>query len=84
MEAKELGRLVASAELRNPNTFNASRERYAIEISFKAGIKEVVELLMTTVDYECEDENGSPAITFWFSPEVWQAKLKDWGFDVNE
>ncbi len=44
-----------------------------------AGIKEVVDLLMATVDYECEDENGSPTISFWFVPEEWQAKLKEWG-----
>ena len=37
MEIKELDRLVACAELRNPNRFNADRERYAIEISFRAG-----------------------------------------------
>ena len=46
-----------------------------------AGRKDVVELLMTTVDYECEDENGSPTISFWFSPEDWEVKLKDWGID---
>ena len=37
MEAKELERVVACAELRNPKVFNASRERYVAEISFKAG-----------------------------------------------
>jgi len=41
MEAKELNRLIANAELRNPKTFNASRERYVVEISFEAGKKEV-------------------------------------------
>ena len=37
MEAKELNRIVTSAELRNPKVFSASRERYVAEISFKAG-----------------------------------------------
>uniref|UniRef100_A0A6M3L788 Uncharacterized protein n=1 Tax=viral metagenome TaxID=1070528 RepID=A0A6M3L788_9ZZZZ len=37
MEAKELERLIACAELRNPQQYNASRERYIAEISFKAG-----------------------------------------------
>ena len=37
METKELKRLIACAELRNPKTYNASRERYIVEISFKAG-----------------------------------------------
>ena len=37
MEAKDLERIVASAELRNPGVFNANRERYVAEISFKAG-----------------------------------------------
>ena len=36
METKELERLVACAELRNPKQYNASRERYLAEISFKA------------------------------------------------
>ena len=37
MGIEELNRLIACAELRNPNQFNASRERYIAEISFKAG-----------------------------------------------
>lgn len=40
MEAKELERIINSAELRNPKTFNSSRERYVAEISFKAGQEE--------------------------------------------
>ncbi len=40
MEPKELDRLITCAELRNPNQFNASRERYLAEISFKAGMEE--------------------------------------------
>ena len=40
------------------------------EISFKAGIKEVVDWLRTNLP----DEYGS--IVGW---SVWQAKLKDWG-----
>ena len=37
METDILNKLIASAELRNPNTFNASRERYITEISYNAG-----------------------------------------------
>ena len=70
-----------SGKLSGGITTEAMFERQA-QISFKAGIKEVVELLMTTVDYECEDENGSPTISFWFSPEDWETKLKDWGIDA--
>ncbi len=40
MEPKEVEDLVAKAELRNPKQFNASRERYAIEIAYKAGYDE--------------------------------------------
>ena len=40
MEAKELDRLLAAAELRNPQGFSAGRERYIIEISYMAGLKE--------------------------------------------
>lgn len=40
MEDKDLDRLIASAELRNPKQFNASRERYIAEISYKAGYAE--------------------------------------------
>ena len=50
MGAKELKRLIACAELRNPKQFNASRERYIAEISFKAGMEEagqVTEELLT-------------------------------------
>ena len=63
METKELERLVACAELRRPKVFNASRERYVIEISFKtgqkSGRKEVMELL----------EKEYPAIVTW---QCWQ------------
>ena len=37
MEVNELENLVACAELRNPKQYNADRERYIIEISFRAG-----------------------------------------------
>ena len=50
MEAKDLERIVASAELRNPKVFNASRERYVAEISFKAGQEAERELLQKAVE----------------------------------
>jgi len=39
MKQEVLNKLIASAELRNPGIFNASRERYIAEISFKEAIK---------------------------------------------
>ena len=39
MEIEELNRLLASAELRNPQGFSAGRERYLAEISHKAGVE---------------------------------------------
>lgn len=52
-----------------------------LEAALLVGRREVVELLMTTVDYECEDEDGSPTISFWFAPKEWQAKLKEWNIE---
>ncbi len=37
MDTVILNNLIASAELRNPDTYNASRERYIAEISYNAG-----------------------------------------------
>ena len=58
METKEIERLVACAELRRPKVFNASRERYVIEISFRAGQesgrKEVVKLALQAIEDEPE------------------------------
>lgn len=50
------------------------------EISYKAGIREVVEWLrkhMTFMEWEYEDSKG-----IWYCPiddNEWQAKLKEWG-----
>ncbi len=69
-----------ATELRKVAEFQADRTDDMLKEQRKQeGRKEVVELLMTTVDYECEDEDGSPCISFWFAPEKWQAKLKEWG-----
>ncbi len=82
IENKQDNRYPENLELLGSNgKHNKEMERLikqAGKDGYKAGIKEVVDLLMTTVDYECEDENGSPNISFWFLPEVWQAKLKEW------
>ena len=75
MEAKELERMVASAELRSPKVFNASRERYVAEISFKAGMKKVVEWIE---DYEFVTE-AQGYCKFMLPQKAWQAKLEEWG-----
>ena len=60
MEAKELDRLIACAELRNPKVYNASRERYIAEISFKAGMRKVVELSLQAIKDEPEFPGDMP------------------------
>ena len=65
METKELERLLAAAELRNPQGFSADRERYLAEISFKAGQQEVAECV-----------NGFMVL---HSPDMWRRKLSRWG-----
>ena len=78
MEAKELERIVASAELRNPKVFGASRERYVAEISFKAGIRKVVEWIekqMLIAGYNMTTGQDIGMI----SRNQWKAKLKEWG-----
>ena len=42
------------------------------------GRKDVVDCLMETADSECENEDGETCITFWFTPEEWKDKLKEW------
>jgi len=49
IEEQELKRLLASAELRNPGKFNASRERYLVEISFKAGERAAFEKVIKEI-----------------------------------
>ncbi|KKN21709.1 hypothetical protein LCGC14_0922490 [marine sediment metagenome] len=45
MDSEVLDWLVRCAELRNPEQFNPSRERYIAEISYKEGMKKVIEWL---------------------------------------
>ena len=47
---KEIQRLIAAAELRNPGKYNASRERYLAEISFKSGERKAVERVVKKID----------------------------------
>ena len=83
MESKELKRLIACAERRNPKQFNASRERYLAEISFKAGMGEVVNFI------EGRRLGGENSFSKSFLrqgdaaiySDQWQAKKKDWGID---
>jgi len=65
MEAKELERMVASAELRNPKVFNASRERYIAEISFKAGYKYALEGAVMNGGYESVKKAGIREVVEW-------------------
>lgn len=39
MIIKELEQIRSAAELRNPGVYNASRERYVVELSMTAGFK---------------------------------------------
>ena len=91
MEVKELDRLLASAELRNPKVFNASRERYLAEISFKAGEDKGY----AHARQHCEDViipqakvEGMKEVVEWAARELgvdWSEEseqLKKWG--INE
>lgn len=80
MKDKELRRLLDAAELRNPGQFNASRERYLTEISFKAGIKEVVDFLREHT-FSKEDWGYDPMRVgdVLVESEKMQEKLKEWG-----
>ena len=80
-ELKLFEKLIATAELRN-STFNASRERYIVEISYRAGIKEVVDWLMQENDKNSRILDGSFIIAK-LNKERWQAKLKEWGIDTS-
>ncbi|KKK60661.1 hypothetical protein LCGC14_3022120, partial [marine sediment metagenome] len=86
MEAKELERMVASAELRNPKVFNASRERYIAEISFKAGYKYALEGAVMNGGYESVKKAGIREVVEWLREnggepdhilDKWEAKLKE-------
>jgi len=57
MEAKQLKSLLDAAELRNPQGFSANRERYLAEISFKAGIREVVKWGLETCPHDLFGES---------------------------
>lgn len=88
MELDELDRLIACAELRNPGKFNASRERYLAEISFKAGYKQG-----TKDNYDCGVEDRKLGIREVVDAvgeifphghvflKEWQDKLKSWGIE---
>ena len=54
------------------------------EISFKAGIKEVVEWI-SSYEHIGLRLDGKPVIkdTIIILPRIWQAKLKEWGIDDN-
>jgi len=78
MDVKELKSLLDAAELRNPQGFSANRERYLAEISFKAGIKEVVDWLSKNTHHEIEAGiNGRDLAAFVIVE--WQTQLKEWG-----
>lgn len=84
MEVKVLNRLLAAAELRNPKVFNASRERYVAEISFKAGFKEALDTVVATRQYDEGKQAGMKEVVECglitvTSFSKWQAKLKEWG-----
>ncbi len=59
-----------SNEMKTAKALPGCLVRKQAEISFKAGIKEVVDWL--------EDNNLSPNFE---KPELWQAKLKEWGVE---
>ena len=50
------------------------------EISFKAGCREVVEWLVSHNRSKIMDFIGEPLYIF---DDEWQAKLKEWGIEVN-
>lgn len=77
MKVEELERVIACAELRNPKQYNASRERYIAEISFRAGIKKLAEWLLSDDDMPLQDEYKYPPKTV---AQV-KAKLKEWGIE---
>ncbi len=92
MEAKDtvqeaINRIIASAELRNPQVFNASRERYVAELSFKTGWGEGVK-----VGQLAGLANGIKEVVEWTRShgylidghtqsdlERLKAKLEEWG-----
>jgi len=72
MEAKEIKELIEKA--RNRNGDGLVDHKYLAEISFKAGIREVVDAVFN-------ESYGDPRITGYIHIkwDEWQAKLKEWG-----
>uniref|UniRef100_A0A6H2A5V0 Uncharacterized protein n=1 Tax=viral metagenome TaxID=1070528 RepID=A0A6H2A5V0_9ZZZZ len=83
METKELDRIVASAELRNPKVFYTSRERYVAELSFKAGFKEALDTVVATREYDEGKQAGIKVVVDFtareFGVEWDEEQLKEWG-----
>ena len=71
MEAKELNRIVTSAELRNPKVFSASRERYVAEISFKVGktLGVAESLIPATKAIEASRKAGIMEVVEWIESQ---------------
>ena len=62
------------------NTFSQALTKAQAEISFKAGIQEVMEWV---AQYRTEHHKFAPApwISYHFEEEELQAKLKEWGIE---
>ena len=67
------------------NCHNTLEERLAEQdhISFKAGIKEVVEWIKANANLERGDRDVGLCFEdfLYFDYETWQAKLKEWGIE---
>ena len=87
LEARELDKYIFEAITETPMEVLTNgaiiglheRERAIAEISFKAGIKEVVEWISSQEESRCMD-----CITpYTFSTYDWQAKLREWNIETK-
>jgi len=86
MEVNELENLVACAELRNPKQYSANRERYIVEISYKAGQEKGYLIGLHSGIYD-----GRKDVVDWVSDNIigfeptlslldsWYRQQREWG-----
>lgn len=81
MEAKDT---VMSPEEISANSYELTPTRFAqaqAEISFRAGMREVVDSLIKDFDYCDSAGDNFTGIGYFISTDEWQAKLKEWGIE---